>query len=237
MVTQFSSSVFNRAARCAPVVAAAACILGTAGNVQAAQLYATDVVYYDSNGTPMNGYRSDVKNALGAPGLTTDSNNGYDGNKDFLSLGIGGRAIFSFGQAFSGSATIWETTWGHKSSQGAYDEQVDLYYGSFGSSPDWSTLAKDLTQWTSAGRIKNIADGAYNTAAGASNALYSPTGIFSHILLVDRSPKGKDRDGFDVNAISVNGIEKQDVPEPTAVLGLLMVGALGTKTLRKRQTV
>ncbi|MGC1310295.1 MAG: PEP-CTERM sorting domain-containing protein [Phormidesmis sp.] len=217
-------------------VGAAACVLSLAGNAQAAQLYATDVVYYDSNGTVMNDYRSNTNNALGAPGLTTDSSNGYDGNKDFLSLGLGGRAVFNFGQSFTGAATIWETTWGNKSKQSSYDEQVDIYYGNFTSSANWSTLANDLSQWTKAGEILNIKDGAYNTAKGATNAGFAPEGIFNYILLVDKSEKKKDRDGFDVNAIAVQGIETQDVPEPTAVLGLLMVGALGTQQLRKRSS-
>ena len=167
--------------------AVAACVLGVSAEAQAARLYATDVVYYDNNGTSMDSYRSNVSNALGDPNLTADSSDGYSGNKDFLSLGLGGRAVFNFGQDFAGEVSVWETTWGSKSKQSSYDERIDIYYGNFeGDSLDWDTLANDLSQWTSAGEILNIADSAYNTAAGASNAGYSPDGIFNHILLVDK---------------------------------------------------
>lgn len=74
--------------------------------------------------------------------------------------------------------------------QSAYGEQVDIYYSSFGSNVSWSLLANDLNQWTSAGKIKNIDGGAYNTLAGASSTGLAPAGVFNHILLVDKSPKG-----------------------------------------------
>ena len=197
------------------------------------QLFATDVVYYDNNGTSMANYRQDTANALGDPGLTADSSNGYSGNQDFLSLGLGGRAVFDFGQDFSGEITLWETTWGHKSSQSAYDERVDVYYGNFDTVTDWDVLANDLDQWSYAGDIFNVEDSAYNTAAGATNAGSSPQGTFNYVLLVDKSvTRG---DGFDVNAIAVQGVDSQDVPEPVSVLGLLLVGAAGGCQLLRRQ--
>lgn len=216
-----------------PSVALAACVLGSANGAQATQLFATDVVYYDNNGTAMAGYRQDTTHALGTPGLTADSSNGYSGNKDFLSLGLGGRAIFNFGQDFAGDVTLWETTWGNKSQQSDYDERVDVYYGSFDSVGDWSVLANDLDQWTYGGDIFNVEDGAYNTAAGATNAGAAPEGVFNHLLLVDKSvTRG---DGFDVNAIAVQGVDSQDVPEPVSVLGLLLVGTVGGCELWKRR--
>ena len=236
MVSQSSSSIFRAAACCLPVAIAATGVLGAANGVQAAQLYATEVVYYNNNGTSMDADRQDVTKALGSHGLLADSRDGYS-DQNFLSLGIGGRAVFNFGQNFSGDATLWETTQGYKSSQSAYDEQVDLYYGNFGSDVDWNRLASDLSQWASAGRIKNIEDSAYNTLAGASNAGFSPAGTFNYIMLVDRSPKGRNRDGFDVNAIAVNGRENQEIPEPMSILGLLVMGALGVRGLWQRQTV
>jgi len=215
--------------------AAAACVLCVAAEAQAARLYATDVVYYDNNGTSMADYRKDVTNALGDPGLTADSANGYSGNKDFLALGLGGRAVFNFGQDFAGEVNIWETTWGGKSKQSSYDERIDIYYGNFESGADWSSVSNDLTQWTNAGEILNIQDNAYNTANGASNSGFSPEGIFNHVLLVDKSQVKSGRDGFDINAIAVKGVEQKEVPEPTAVLGLLMVGAFGIQVRRKHK--
>jgi len=213
---------------------AAVCVLCVAAEAQAAQLYATDVVYYDNNGTSMASYRSNTANALGDPNLSADSANGYKGNKDFLALGLGGRAVFNFGQDFVGEVSIWETTWGNKSKQSSYDEQIDIYYGNFNNVADWDTLSNDLSQWTNAGEILNIQDNAYNTAVGASNSGFAPTGVFNHVLLVDKSQVKSGRDGFDVNAIAVQGVEQQEVPEPTAVAGLLMVGALAIKSRRKQ---
>ena len=226
------SSISAKAIKWAPL-ATAAIIFGAASNAQAAALYATDVVYYNNNGTAMDNYRKNTANALGSPNLTADSNNGYDGSKDFLSLGLGGRAIFDFGQDFSGNATLWETTWGdRKSNQSSHDERVDIYYGNFSAGADWGVLANDLTQWTSAGEIFNIRDGAYNTAAGATNAGSAPSGVFNRILLVDKSSAKSSKDGFDVNAIAVQGIEQQQIPEHTSILGLLMVGALGIQQIK-----
>ncbi len=213
-------------------IATAAIILGAASSAQAASLYATGVSYYGpgSGIKESDAYRKNTASALGSPNLTADSSNGYDGNRDFLSLGLGGRAIFDFGQDFSGNVTLWETTWGNKPGQGSYDERVDVYYGNFAAGADWGVLAKDLTQWTSAGQIKNIEDGAYNTAAGAT--LTGPSGVFNRVLLVDKSKVGNGKDGFDVNAIAVQGIEQQEVPEPTSILSLLMVGALGIQQIK-----
>jgi len=229
------SSLSNKASKWAPAVVAAACVLSATGNAQAVQLYATDVVYYDNNDTAMASFRKDINNALGDPSLTSDSKDGYKGNKDFLALGLGGRAVFNFGQDFAGEVSIWETTWGQKSRQSSYDERVDVYYGNFSTETNWENLANDLSQWTSAGEVLNIKDNAYNTAAGATNEGSAPTGIFNHVLLVDKSQAKKGRDGFDVNAIAVQGIDSQEVPEPTSVLSLLMVGAFGAQALRKRR--
>ena len=235
MSFQHVSSISKKAVKWAPAAAITG-MLFTTGNAQAAQLFATDVVYYNNNGTQMSGYRKDINNALGDPELLMDSVKGYKGNKDFLSLGIGGRAVFDFGQDFSGNVTLWETTWGKKSSQGSYDERVDIYYGNFDANVDWNSVANDLSQWTSAGEILNIQDNAYNTAAGATNAGAAPSGIFNRVLLVDKSPNGNRRDGFDVNAIAVQGIDsRQEVPEPTSIISLLMIGGLGIQNLKKRK--
>ncbi|MEM6715927.1 MAG: PEP-CTERM sorting domain-containing protein [Cyanobacteria bacterium P01_D01_bin.6] len=204
-----------------------------AGSAEAAKIYATDVVYYNNNDTSVAGYRQVLTNALGSPELTVDSSNGYSGNKDFLSLGLGGRAVFDFGQLFSGDVTVWETTWGYRANQSSYDERVDIYYGNFSDITDWKTLSEDLSQWVEAGEILNVADNAYNTASGATNAGEAPEGVFSHVLLVDKSvTRG---DGFDVNAIAVNGVDSQAVPEPASILGLAMLGAVGTTGWRKRK--
>ncbi|MEM9009131.1 MAG: PEP-CTERM sorting domain-containing protein [Cyanobacteria bacterium P01_F01_bin.86] len=222
MAPKFDSSLFKKVNALAAGVAAV-CVLGAAAEAQAATLYATDVVYYD-NKNDVSESRSITDHALGAPQLV-------ERNTDFMSLGRKGRAVFNFGQDFSGEVSIWETTWGNKTDQSQWDERIDIYYGNFDNDVNWASVANDLDQWASAGEIFNIRDNAFNSATGASNAGFAPEGVFNHVLLVDKSAKP---DGFDVNAIAVQGVEKQEVPEPTALAGLFMVGALGLQTRRKR---
>ncbi|MGD1939823.1 MAG: PEP-CTERM sorting domain-containing protein [Leptolyngbyaceae cyanobacterium] len=53
--------------------------------------------------------------------------------------------------------------------------------------------------------------------------------------MVDKTTQKADsRDGFDVNAIAVNGVDTKDVPEPASLLGLLVVGAVGGCRFLKR---
>ncbi|BAZ36977.1 hypothetical protein NIES4101_28980 [Calothrix sp. NIES-4101] len=47
--------------------------------------------------------------------------------------------------------------------------------------------------------------------------------------VLDQSKTGNDRDGFDVNAIAVKGV--QSVPEPASLLGLMAVGAISASSL------
>ena len=58
------------------------------------------VEYYNGASYGAVGDRTDVTNAIGN---TTG---------DFLSLGLGGTAIFSFGTVFETVATVTEVTWG-----------------------------------------------------------------------------------------------------------------------------
>lgn len=223
MTLQFNSSLLKKAS-VLTASAAALCVLSVADVAQAATLYATDVVYYERPNNDVSAERGITDYALGTPQFSSR-------NENFLSLGKNGRAVFNFGQDFAGEVSIWETTWGTKTQQSQWDERIDIYYGNFDSDVDWASVSNDLSQWESAGEILNIADNAHDSVTGASNAGYTPEGIFNHVLLVDKSPKSG---GFDVNAIAVQGVEKQEVPEPTALAGLLMVGALGLQTRRKR---
>lgn len=103
----------------------------------------------------------------------------------------------------------------------------------FASVTNWQSLAEDLNQWVYAGDIFNIEDGAFSNADGATNAGAALEGVFSHVLLVDKSKVSGD--GFDVNAIAVNGVGSQDVSEPASALGLVMLGAVSGSFLLKRQ--
>ncbi|NJK36741.1 MAG: PEP-CTERM sorting domain-containing protein [Oscillatoriales cyanobacterium RM2_1_1] len=201
--------------------------------------FATKVEYYNQgkfnfNNATKTAARSNTDNVLGAPQA--------DGTKDFLSLGVGGWGIFSFDTWFSGDITLWETTWGFKNKQSDYDEQVEVYVGT-----DLDFAAGDLAStlgsgnWFDVGRVKNIADGAYDTnqkdgvAGSGATINIGNSNLYKYILLVDKSADLKDRDGFDVNAISVNPATPTSVPEPASVLGLLTLGGLGAGSLLKRK--
>ena len=83
--------------------------------------------------------------------------------------------------------------------------------------------------------------GAYVTPSIGEELLASGTDLIvsaiilrdSHVLLVDKSKVSGD--GFDVNAIAVNGVGAQDVSEPASALGLVMLGAVSGSFLLKRQ--
>lgn len=205
--------------------------IASVSQAQASQLYASDVVYYDNNDS-VKTERSKITNAMGADNY---NNGGY-----FMSLGLGGRAVFDFGQKFSGDISLWEATGSsapttHRyGSQSGYDERVDIYYGNFDSVVDWQSTAEDLSQWSYAGDIFNIEDQAY-FVDGATNAGEAAEGVFNYVMLVDKSQVVAGRDGFDVRAISVNPVES--VPEPTATLSLLMIGSVGIIRLMNRKAL
>ncbi|MBD2186315.1 PEP-CTERM sorting domain-containing protein [Aerosakkonema funiforme] len=182
--------------------------------------YATKVEFYNNKGTPMDAYRTDTDNALGAPQIDQSNNS----NKDFLSLGIKGEAIFSFGTLFAGQVTLWETTWGNYTQQSQYDEQVQVFVGN------------DLngSNWLDIGTIKNITDNAFKNPLGATLNINN-NNTYKYVKLIDKSPAGSGRDGFDVNAIAVMGVETASVPEPASALSLLALGAFGTGSVLKRK--
>jgi hypothetical protein len=165
--------------------------------------------------------RDNLVEALGAPGEPGTAYKPSSNNK-FLSLGLGGEAIFSFGTLFRNKVQLWETTWGTYSNQSGYDEQVDVYAQSVGSS-DWELLR----------RVRNIADGAYK-AEGASIALTAGK-VYQKLKLVDKSAVAGGRDGWDVAAIGVEGVSSAEaVPEPTTMAGLALAGS-GFLAARRRR--
>ena len=176
--------------------------------------YATKVESYTMGTGSVAIDRRIVNEALGAPQLN------YDSNQDFLSLGFGGELILSFGTLFSDKVTVWETTWGAKSSQSAYDERAKVYVG--------NSLTGD---WRFIGSILNIANNAYRSADGASLSI-GDSNTYRYVRLVDDSPFSRDRDGFDVNAVSVQAAA---VPEPTTMAGLALAGAGMAAARRKQQ--
>lgn len=208
-----------------------------AGHAEAASLnYATEVESY-TQGTFLYDEQDEIDARTNTDGALGSPDTGdVDKNEDFLSLGFGGEAVFSFGTGFSGEVKIWETTWDYKEQQEDYWEQADIWVG-------------DLDgNWYELGTIFNIADDAYDATDGAdtngqldggaslnTTDLYEDN-IFHYIKVVDTTPENEQksgRDGFDINAIGVQGVPTS-VPEPNSLLGFGILGlAITAKKLRK----
>ena len=139
-----------------------------------------------------------------APRDNTDNALGAaDGS--FLALGLGGDATFSFGQVFGSPGAVFEITFGKRSNH--------------------------IEKATIIGILGGIETVIAFIANGASESVFTFTGIFDQLKIVDTSPIGGGSvDGFDIDAVKVS-----TVPLPAG--GLLLAGALGgIAALRRRKT-
>lgn len=176
------------------VLGAVAAVMIAAGSGQAAVVYATNVDAYNP-GTGVVGARGDTANALGA----------VDGK--FLSLGLGGSAIFSFGTKFIAKGAVFEVTWGKISK---HKEAADIY------------------------GIRNGILKMLGSITNASSGTFAFSGIFDKLMFVDTSPFGKgSKDGFDIDALNVT---PASVPVPAGGL-LLLSAIGGIAMLRRRKQV
>lgn len=127
----------------------------------------------------------------------------------FYSLGLGGNLVLDFGVGMATSpGAVSEVTFRLE----GYIEKMEVYVS--------STLA--------------FLDAAVATVSNQSAGLPGGTTVsfttdpFRYVKLVDISPAGKGRDGFDVDSISFS-------PVPVPAAGLLLGGALfGLGALRRR---
>lgn len=170
-------------------------------SVQAATIYASGVNWTNNGTVKSHNNRDEKLNALGEP----------DGN--FLSLGLGGQADFTFGQFFTGPGESYEITFGKRK---GYEEFARVYVG-----------FDNVFEFV--GTINN---------ASASAFVFNFQGVFDTLRLVDISPIVKGRDGYDVDAIGVTAYNgpvpaPQPIPLPASVL-LLGAGIAGLGALRRK---
>lgn len=183
------------------VLALAGLIAGAANGADAATLWANSVEYTPGTGIT-DPSRKHTDSALG----------GIDGA--FLSLGIGGSAVFSFGQTFTTPIAIIEF---NKSTKGNSYEAVKVF----------GILGNGIP--TFLGVVENM----YAQAAQGGFVI-SGNYVFDKLLLTDISTSGKNRDGFDVDAISVTAYDMV-APVPLPAAGVLLAGAVGSLALARRK--
>jgi hypothetical protein len=198
-------------------------ILGTLGfstMASADTLWATDVEWEAGGRVKMNSFRANTDNALGAP----DKDNADDRN--FLSLGLGGFAIFDFGAEFAGTVEVVETTWGNR---GGYKEFAEVWVADSGFDFDAYVMGDGFPQddFTFAGRIDNQDAQGYS-AVDLDGLSDSP---FRYVAILDQT--GGNKDGFDVNAVGVSPVSANPTPEPGTVV-LLGMGLTGLYIRRRR---
>lgn len=176
--------------------------------------YATDVRWDSGAGVALSdtlGSRYNQSSSLGSS------------DNFFLSLGLGGLAVFDFGTDFNASAIVFETTYGSRVS---YPETANVYVAN--SSYDFAGLNSgngaaviDPNDFTLVSGINNLT---------ASTNLTGIDGLFRYVLVQDTTSGGPSTDGFDVNAVGVVA----PVPEPSTLL-LLGGGLSGLAWYRRRK--
>jgi hypothetical protein len=180
---------------------AAGIAAASASSASASTTYAT-LVDYNPVGT-IAADRSVPSNALGpSDGL-------------FLSLGLTGSAVFSFGTDFTGPAAVVEVTNGNRSD---YLETAQVWGGT-----SYDPGTNSLASFALLGVINN----------SLPTAILAFTGIYKYLAIVDTS-SGAGRDGFDIDSVSVSA-----VPLPAGVVllgsGVALLGFVGRR--RKRTAV
>jgi hypothetical protein len=188
-------------------------LVGGTGSAQAESMFAQQI---DWTGGVIGW---DGTDPLASSSSRTNPNNALGGPADgkFLSLGLGGMAVFDFGVMFDTNSTVFEVTWGNVA---GYPESLNIYTST---SYTLDSFYGDGSNWTSQGSLTNLA-----AQGGGSVALSG--GPWRYVLLQDTSPIVSGRDGFDVDAISVS-----PVPLPPALL-MLLSGLLGLGFLARNRS-
>jgi hypothetical protein len=177
-------------------------LLAASASTASAVTYATAVDYAPGTGiTDAN--RKVESNALG------------DANGNFLSLGIGGLAVFSFGTPFSAPGSVLEVTYGDRTD---HVETAKVYGGL-----TYDPVTNDITSFVFLGNLINT----------SSSSILSFLGVYNFLAILDTSVGGSGRDGFDIDAISVTAVP---VPAGVALLGT-GIAALGFMGRRRKKAL
>ncbi|WP_424928489.1 hypothetical protein [Amaricoccus tamworthensis] len=153
--------------------------------------------------------RDNIASAFGSPSATPPWR-----HEAFFSLGLGGRAWFTFGTPFQGEASVFEVTWGDRS---RYPESATIHAGDFSSG-----LPDDLFDTANYGASWSTVDNAEDRSD-----FHVAGGPFTHLLFVDTS-SNRSGDGFDINAISVTEASASaNVPEIDVGAGLGSLAVMG----------
>lgn len=180
------------------LLGAALATAGFVGQSNAATVYADTIVSFDQNGTVASLDRSDPEAVKGPA----------DGI--FYSLGIGGSLVLDFGSGVkvNSPGLVTEVTFRLTN----YIERMSIF------------VSKTLDFTDPA--VLTVSNQAAGLPGGATLSFVSD--YFRYVKLVDFSPSGVARDGFDVDSISFT-----EVPVPAS--GLLMGAALfGLGAMRRR---
>jgi len=178
--------------------------------------YATDVRWDKGSGVPSvsSDQRYNQASSLGDP------------DNLFLSLGLGGLAVFDFGVDFNAAAIVFETTNG---SRAGYPESAKVYvansafnFGILNSSNGAAILSTD--GFTYVNTISNLTESVMLDMSSLS-------GPFRYVLIKDVTSGGPSTDGFDINAVGV-----APVPEPGTMI-LLGLGMAGLAIFGKRRKI
>lgn len=172
---------------------ATAVAAGFSGAASAATYYATTVVEYTPGAGITDPWRMITDHALGAP------------DEEFLSLGLGGSAVFTFGRAFTGPGNVYEITY----SRPGYTETASVFGSVDGVTYDWIA------------DINNVDE----------NSSFTFAGTYNYLKVWDNSPSRPGRDGFDIDAVSVSAVP---IPAAGLLLagGLGLLG--GARRLRRK---
>lgn len=189
------------------LVFATAAVLALPLTLNAATIHATDVTVFQ--GANVAAERASGSSALGAP------------DERFLSLGLGGAAVFSFGQMFTGPASVLEVTWGKRA---GYLETARVFVGNVFAA---GTPVFNASDFTEIGAVTN-ADPLTSFAI---------EGTWRYLAFLDTSPQVRGRDGYDIDSVSVStvppSVEIPAIPLPASGL-LLLGGLIGFARLRRK---